>query len=107
MSDPRPPDRGDIVWLQFSPQAGTEQAGHRPAIVLSPGMYNRNAGLASICPIRSRAKGYPFEVSLPGGMRTRGVVLSDQIRSLDWRSRASATSRRPLLRSSRRLRAVS
>jgi mRNA interferase MazF len=81
------PDRGDIVWLQFDPQAGHEQAGRRPAFVVSPRAYNRKVGLALFCPVTSRAKGYPFEVALPRGGKVRGAVLSDQLKSLDWRAR--------------------
>lgn len=81
------PSRGDIVWISFNPQAGHEQAGRRPGIVLSPKRYNRKAGLALICPITSQVKGYPFEVQLPEGLPAQGVVLSDQMRSLDWRAR--------------------
>jgi len=81
------PDRGDIVWLQFNPHAGHEQAGRRPAFVVSPRAYNRKVGLALFCPITSRVKGYPFEVLLPQEGKTRGVVLSDQLKSLDWRAR--------------------
>ncbi|MEE8585218.1 MAG: endoribonuclease MazF [Acidobacteriota bacterium] len=81
------PDRGDVVWLQFNPQAGHEQAGHRPALVVSPRSYNRKVGLALFCPITSHVKGYPFEVVLPTGMKAKGAVLSDQLKSLDWRVR--------------------
>jgi len=81
------PDRGDIVWLTFTPQAGHEQAGHRPALVLSPKLYNGRSGLALFCPITSRPKGYPFEVVLPASSKVTGVVLADQIKSLDWRAR--------------------
>jgi mRNA interferase MazF len=81
------PNRGDIVWLQFNPQAGHEQAGHRPALVVSPISYNRKTGLALFCPITSQVKGYPFEVALPKIEGTSGVILSDQIKSLDWRVR--------------------
>ncbi len=80
------PDRGEIVWLMFNPQAGHEQAGRRPALVLSPRSYNGRAGLALICPITSQRKGYPFEVAVSGG-RVSGVVLADQLRSLDWSAR--------------------
>lgn len=80
------PDRGDIVWLQFTPQSGHEQAGHRPAIVLSPREYNRRVGLALFCPITSRSKGYPFEVSVKQG-DLEGVILTDQVKSLDWQAR--------------------
>lgn len=81
------PDRGDIVWLTFTPQAGSEQAGRRPALVLSPANYNGRVGLAIFCPLTSQKKGYPFEVVLPDGLAVTGVVLSDQVKSLDWRSR--------------------
>lgn len=81
------PERGDVVWLQFDSQAGHEQAGKRPALVLSPSTYNGRVGLALLCPITSQRKGYPFEVALPSGMRVQGVVLADQIKSLDWRFR--------------------
>lgn len=85
-SDPAP-DRGDLVWLDFDPQAGHEQAGHRPALVLSRELYNRRAGLALVCPVTSQAKGYPMEVSLPAGFKVRGVVLADQVRNIEWRAR--------------------
>jgi mRNA interferase MazF len=81
------PDRGDAIWLNFTPQAGHEQAGHRPALVLSPDSYNQRAGLALLCPITSQEKGYPFEVSLSGTDEVHGVVLADQVKSLDWRER--------------------
>ena len=89
MAAARAPERGDIVWLQFNPQAGSEQAGHRPALVISPRSYNQRVGLALVCPITSRRKGYPFEVALPEGMETGGAILCDQIKSLDWRMRKS------------------
>ena len=81
------PDTGDIVWLQFSPHAGHEQAGHRPALVMSPKTYNAKTGLALFCPITSRVKGYPFEVLLPERSSISGVVLADQVRNLDWEAR--------------------
>lgn len=81
------PSRGDVVWMNFDPQAGHEQSGRRPALVVSPESYNRKVGLALICPITSRAKGYPFEVALPVGLDVSGVVLSDQLKNLDWRAR--------------------
>ena len=81
------PGNGDIVWLTFNPQAGHEQAGRRPALALSPRSYNRKTGLALFCSITSRAKGYPFEVVLPVAGAVTGVVLADQIKSLDWRAR--------------------
>jgi mRNA interferase MazF len=81
------PERGDVVWLEFTPQSGHEQAGHRPALVLSPLSYNRKVGLALFCPITTKSKGYPFEVVIPHGFKVNGVILSDQIRSLDWQAR--------------------
>jgi mRNA interferase MazF len=80
------PDSGDLVWASFDPQSGHEQAGRRPALVLSPREYNEKVGLALSCPITSKLKGYPFEVPVHAS-RTQGVVLADQVRSLDWRSR--------------------
>jgi mRNA interferase MazF len=81
------PNRGDLVWLEFTLQAGSEQRGRRPALVLSPKTYNGKVGLALFCPVTSKIKGYPFEVQLPEGSAVSGVVLSDQLKSLDWRSR--------------------
>lgn len=81
------PDRGDVVWLQFNPQARHEQAGRRPALVLSPITYNRKVSLALCCPITTQEKGYPFEVKIPDGLPVTGVVLSDQVKNLDWRVR--------------------
>ena len=81
------PKRGDIVWLTFDSKAGHEQAGHLPALVLSPESYNKKVGLAILCPITSRVKGYPFEVELPKKSKVSGVVLSDQVKSLDWKTR--------------------
>ncbi len=81
------PDRGDAVWLHFDPQTGHEQAGRRPALVLSPASYNGKVGLAILCPITRQEKGYPFEVPVPGECGVSGVVLSDQVKSLDWRAR--------------------
>jgi len=81
------PERGDIVWLEFNPQAGYEQAGHRPALVVSPKAYNEKVGLALFCPITSHIKGYPFEVVFPEKHKVSGAILSDQIKSLDWRVR--------------------
>ncbi|CAN5551301.1 endoribonuclease MazF [soil metagenome] len=78
-----------MIWLQFDPRAGHEQAGLRPALVLSPATYNRTVGLALLCPITSQVKGYPFEVAIPSGLKTRGVILADQVKSLDWRARAA------------------
>lgn len=85
----RAPDRGDIVSLQFDPQRGREQAGRRPALVLSPRSYNAKVGLAILCPVTSHAKGYPFEVALPRGMKTKGVALADHVKSLDWQARGA------------------
>ncbi len=84
------PERGDLVWLDFDPQAGREQAGRRPAVVLSPREYNKRSGLALLCPITSRIKNYPFEVRLPAAVDVRGVILCDQIKSLDWSARKLA-----------------
>ena len=81
------PERGDVVWLSFNPQAGHEQAGRRPALVLSPKEYNNKVGLSILCPITSQVKGYPFEVVIPDDCEVQGVVLSDQVKSLDWRVR--------------------
>lgn len=81
------PDRGEAIWLNFRPQTGREQAGRRPALILSAASYNARVGLAVVCPITSQIMGYPFEVLLPAGLPIRGVVLADQVRSLDWRDR--------------------
>ena len=81
------PNRGDIVWMTFNPQAGHEQAGRRPGLVLSPAAYNGKVGLDILCPITSQIKGYPFEVILPDGLKIGGAILSDQVKSLDWRAR--------------------
>lgn len=81
------PDRGEVVWISLHPQAGHEQAGRRPAVVLSPAAYNGRVGLAIFCPITNQRKGYPFEVAIPSGLRVTGVVLADQVKSLDWRAR--------------------
>jgi mRNA interferase MazF len=83
------PSRGDVVFLQFNPQSGREQAGMRPALVLSPKQYNEKVGLLIACPVTSHAKGYPFEVILPKGCKTHGVILSDHLKSLDWKARAA------------------
>jgi len=85
---PYVPDTGDLVWCSFSPQVGREQAGRRPALVLSPRSYNAKAGLCLLCPITNQAKGYPFEVALPPGLAVGGVVLSDHLKSADWQGRA-------------------
>lgn len=84
------PERGDVVWLTLQPQAGHEQTGRRPALVLSPAAYNGKVSLAVVCPITSRIKGYPFEVKLPDVCDVTGVILADQVKSLDWRARDAA-----------------
>ncbi len=81
------PQRGDVVWIDLNPQAGHEQAGRRPAVVLSPQSYNSKVGLGILCPITSQVKGYPFEVPPPTGLPVAGAILSDQVKSLDWRAR--------------------
>jgi mRNA interferase MazF len=81
------PERGDLVWIDFDPQSGQEQAGRRPALVLSPAAYNRLVGLAVFCPVTLQVKGYVFETALPSGLPAQGVVLADHVRSLDWRAR--------------------
>ena len=81
------PERGDVVWLDFTPQRGHEQAGRRPALALSPRAYNDKVGLAIVCPITGQKKGYPFEVDIPDGHGVTGVILADQVKSLDWRAR--------------------
>jgi mRNA interferase MazF len=83
------PQRGDLVWVSLSPTAGHEQAGRRPAIVLSPRSYNEKIGVAIMCPVTSNVKGYPFEVPLPPGLEVEGAILSDQVRSIDWRGRGA------------------
>jgi mRNA interferase MazF len=85
----RVPERGDVCWITLAPQAGHEQAGRRPAVVLSPRAYNGRVGLALLCPITSQVKGYPFEVLIPSGLPVSGAVLSDQVKSLDWRARSA------------------
>jgi len=79
------PDRGHIIWIDFDPQSGREQAHHRPALVLSPKAYNRKTSLCVLCPLTSRIKGYPFEVLISD--KDSSVVLTDQVKSLDWRAR--------------------
>ncbi len=81
------PERGDAIWITFNPQAGHEQAGRRPAVVLTSSAYNGKTGLAILCPITSKIKGYPFEVMLPNNLPVTGAVLSDQVKSLDWQAR--------------------
>ena len=81
------PDAGDIIWINFDPQIGHEQSGHRPAVVLSPIAYNRRVGLIVCCPVTTQIKGYPFEVGVSGSPPS--VALADQVKSLDWRKRAA------------------
>ncbi|MEE8470031.1 MAG: type II toxin-antitoxin system PemK/MazF family toxin, partial [Dehalococcoidia bacterium] len=81
------PDRGDAIWITLNPRAGHEQSGRRPAVVLSPGAYNGKVGLAILCPITNQIKGYPFEVVIPSDLSVSGAILSDQVKSLDWRVR--------------------
>jgi mRNA interferase MazF len=81
------PRYGDVVWITLNPQAGHEQTGRRPALVISPESYNEKTGLAIFCPITNQIKGYPFEVLIPEGLPITGAVLADQVKSLDWRAR--------------------
>jgi mRNA interferase MazF len=81
------PQRGDVVWISSNPQAGHEQAGRRPAVVISTQEYNGKVGLAILCPITNQIKGYPFEVLIPDSLPVGGAILSDQIKSLDWHAR--------------------
>ena len=90
VEQPWVPERGDVVWLTFDPQAGREQAGRRPALVLSPAGYNTKTGLAFTCPITSQRKGYPFEVELPSNLPVHGSILADHLKSVDWRDRDAA-----------------
>ena len=83
------PTHGDVVQISFNPQKGHEQAGRRPAIVLSPRAYNSKVGLALLCPITNQIKGYPFEVLIPEGLPVTGAILADQVKSLDWRIRGA------------------
>jgi len=88
------PDRGDIVWINMQPQTGYEQSGRCPAAVLSPKSYHGKVGLALLCPITSQIKGYPFEVMIPSDLKVKGVILSDQVKSLDWKLRKAEFSDR-------------
>lgn len=81
------PNRGDIVWLDFDPRTGREQAGHRPAIIVSPKEFNALSSLVFVCPITSKVKGFSFEVALTEKMQTEGVVLIHHLRSVDWKTR--------------------
>jgi mRNA interferase MazF len=94
VSTPYIPEQGDLVWLDFHPQAGHEKAGRRPVVVLSPRAYNGKTGLALFCPITTRVKGYPFEVAVPAEAGVRGVVLADHVKNLDWRARRAEFSGR-------------
>lgn len=87
VSGPWVPDAGELIWLEFDPQAGHEQSGRRPALVLSAAAYNEKTGLAVVCPVTSHVKGYPFEVAVPASTGITGVVLSDHLKNLDWRAR--------------------
>ena len=89
MTPSRVPRRGDLVWLNFDPRTGHAQARRRPAFVLSPEAYNRKTGLLLACPVTSQVKGYPFEVALPAGLPLGGVILADQVKSLDWKARTA------------------
>lgn len=110
MVTPYIPERGDVVWLNFTPQAGYEQAGRRPAVVLSPAGYNSRTGLMLCCPITSQVKGYPFEVAVAGDTDVSGVILADQVKSLDWLARQAEregrTSRAVIERTLARVRAL-
>ncbi|MHB8104170.1 MAG: type II toxin-antitoxin system PemK/MazF family toxin [Dehalococcoidales bacterium] len=86
-SKPYVPHCGDAVWITLNPQAGHEQTGRRPALVLSPESYNNKTGLAIFCPITNQIKGYPFEVLIPEGLPIKGAILADQVKSLDWHAR--------------------
>ncbi len=87
MAAPHVPDRGDIVWVDFDPQAGHEQACRRPALIVSPQSYNQKVGLVLLCQITNQRKDYPFEVSLPKALKVAGVVLADHLKSMDWHAR--------------------
>jgi len=87
ISDKYVPDRGDVIWINLNPQAGHEQAGRHPALVLSPFAYNQKIGMAILCPITRQIKGYPFEVGIPSEYKMYGVVLADQVKCLDWKVR--------------------
>ena len=83
------PERGDVVWINLDPQAGHEQAGVRPVLVLSPASYNGRVGLMVCCPITTQSKGYPFEVLIKNNLKVSGIVLADQVKSLDWKARGA------------------
>ena len=84
------PHRGDAIWINFNPQVDHEQAGRRPAVVLSPSAYNSKTSLAILCPITNQVKEYPFEVTVPARLDVTGVILADQVKSMDWRARNAA-----------------
>jgi len=88
-SKPYVPRRGDVIWITLNPQAGHEQTGRRPAVVLSPEVYNSKVGLAILCPVTNQTKGYPFEVLIPRGLSITGAILADQVKNLDWRARSA------------------
>lgn len=90
MARGRVPHRGDVMWVDFDPQVGREQAGRRPALVMSTRTYNGQSGLAVLCPITNRVRGHPFEVAIPPGLPVTGVILADQVKSQDWRGRDAA-----------------
>lgn len=81
------PERGDLVYINFNPQAGHEQAGNRPGIVLSPKAFNEATGFVAICPITNTVRGWGYEVKLPDGLAFQGVILTDQVKNLDWKAR--------------------
>jgi mRNA interferase MazF len=81
------PERGDVVWMMFGPQAGHEQSGRRPGVVISPSIYNGKTEMALCCPVTSQIKGYPFEVLVPAGLKISGAILADHIRNIDWKTR--------------------
>lgn len=89
MSTPAAPDRGHLVWIDFSPHAGHEQAGRRPGLIVSKALFNQSSHFAVACPITSQVKGYPYEVAIPSGLPVQGVILCDQLKSLDWAARTA------------------
>lgn len=89
-TNPYCPNQGDIIYLDFDPQAGREQAGQRPALVMSPYSYNAKIGLAVVCPITKHQKNYPFEVALPDDLKIAGAILSDHVKSLSWSARRAS-----------------
>lgn len=84
---PTAPDRGHLIWIDFSPHAGHEQGGRRPGLIVSPALFNANSKFALACPVTSKVKGYPYEVAIPDGLPLKGVILCDQLKSLDWVAR--------------------